>query len=254
MASRSQAVFVINAAIDPVNWSQAIERISDWSALGESRYVCLCNAHSIVTAGQSAEFGRALDAADLATPDGAPVAWMMQKLGHGKQQRINGPDLMWKYCTLANQKSESIFLYGSTPDTLAVLQEKLSQAFPLLTIAGAYSPPFRELTDEEDAQVVGMINASGARTVWVGLGCPKQEIWMAAHKGRINAVMLGVGAAFDYHAGVIKRAPLWMQNAGLEWLHRLCSEPRRLWRRYTVTNTLFIIGAYSQLIKRRFAR
>ena len=126
-------------------------------------------------------------------------------------------------------------------------------AFPGLVIAGAVSPPFRPSTAEEEAAAVQAINASGARTVWVGLGCPKQELWMAAHRGRVQAVMVGVGAAFDYHADTVARAPTWMQRAGLEWLHRLASEPRRLWRRYLVTNTLFVLGAAAQLLRRRFS-
>jgi N-acetylglucosaminyldiphosphoundecaprenol N-acetyl-beta-D-mannosaminyltransferase len=143
-----------------------------------------------------------------------------------------------------------IFLYGSAPDTLSKLEEKLRVTFPQLRIAGSYSPPFRPLDVAEEAEVVARINSSGATTVWVSLGCPKQEKWMAKHRGHINAVMVGVGAAFDYHAETIKRAPKWMQDCGLEWLHRLASEPRRLWRRYLVTNTLFVLGAIRQLFFR----
>jgi len=132
---------------------------------------------------------------------------------------------------------------------LELLQQRLKAAFPGLLIAGAYSPPFRLATAEEDEADVTRINSSGAGTIWVSLGCPKQEQWMAAHRGRVNAVMIGVGAAFDYHAGTIKRAPKWMQNAGLEWLHRLCSEPRRLWKRYLVTNTIFLAKAMRQLLR-----
>jgi N-acetylglucosaminyldiphosphoundecaprenol N-acetyl-beta-D-mannosaminyltransferase len=244
---------VLSAFIDAVDWSTALSRIGAWAAARESRYVCICNAHSVVTAGQDAAFGTVVAQADMATPDGAPVAWMMRKLGFGAQQRINGPDLMWKYCAEAAQRNESIYLYGGAEETLTVLQAKLATAFPTLQVAGAYSPPFRALTVAEDAAVVERINASGAGTVWVSLGCPKQELWMAAHRGHIRAVMVGVGAAFDYHAGTIQRAPLWMQHAGLEWLHRLVSEPRRLWRRYLVTNTLFIAGATRQLLTRRHA-
>jgi len=233
-----------------VGWDNALSRISTWAAARESRYVCICNSHSVVTAGQDAAFGRIIEAADMATPDGAPVARMLRILGSPAQQRINGPDLMWKYCEQAALRGESIYLYGGLPDTLALLQQRLKAAFPGLLIAGAYSPPFRLATAEEDEADVARINAAGAGTVWVSLGCPKQEQWMAAHRGRVNAVMIGVGAAFDYHAGTIKRAPKWMQNAGLEWLHRLCSEPRRLWKRYLVTNTLFIAGAASQLLRR----
>jgi N-acetylglucosaminyldiphosphoundecaprenol N-acetyl-beta-D-mannosaminyltransferase len=132
---------------------------------------------------------------------------------------------------------------------LKLLSDKLLAAFPNLRIGGVYSPPFRELTDAEDEAMVATINASGARVVFVGLGCPKQEKWMAVHRNRIHAVMIGVGAAFDYHAGTVRRAPLWMQRSGLEWLHRLCSEPSRLWKRYLVTNTLFIFGAGRQLLR-----
>lgn len=241
---------VLGVPIDVLGWDAALSRISTWAAARESRYVCICNSHSVVTAGQDAAFGRIIEAADMATPDGAPVARMLRILGSPAQQRINGPDLMWKYCEQAALRGESIYLYGGLPDTLALLQQRLKAAFPGLLIAGAYSPPFRLATAEEDEADVARINAAGAGTVWVSLGCPKQEQWMAAHRGRVNAVMVGVGAAFDYHAGTIKRAPKWMQNAGLEWLHRLCSEPRRLWKRYLVTNTLFIAGAASQLLRR----
>jgi N-acetylglucosaminyldiphosphoundecaprenol N-acetyl-beta-D-mannosaminyltransferase len=186
----------------------------------------------------------------MVTPDGAPVAWMVRRLGYSDQQRINGPDLMWKYCALAAHRGESIYLYGGTPETLGTLQRRLVREFPGLRVAGAYSPPFRTLTAAEDATAVASINASGAGTVWVSLGCPKQETWMATHRGRVNAVMIGVGAAFDYHAGTVHRAPLPVQRLGLEWLYRLISEPRRLWRRYLITNTLFVFGAARQLMFR----
>ena len=241
---------VLGVPIDAISWGQALEAIRLWGQEHESRYVCITNVHSVVTAGQDAAFGR-VAAADMTTPDGAPVAWMLRKLGFATQQRINGPDLMWKYCEQAAGRDESIFLYGSTDETLVILQQRLQTAFPTLKVAGAISPPFRLLSAEEDAADAARINASGAGTVWVSLGCPKQEKWMAAHRGRVNAVMIGVGAAFDYHAGTIKRAPLWMQRYGLEWLHRLFSEPCRLWKRYLVTNTLFVLGAARQLFSGR---
>lgn len=238
---------VLAADIDVIDWDEATGRIHAWAQAGESRYVCITNVHSVVTATQDTDFGQVVCEADMATPDGAPVAWMLRKLGFAGQQRINGPDLMWKYCEQASKRGESIFLYGGSDETLAILQPKLLAAFPGLKIAGSISPPFRALSAEEDAADVAQMNASGAGTVWVSLGCPKQEKWMAAHRGRINAVMIGVGAAFDYHAGTIVRAPLWMQRYGLEWFHRLCSEPGRLWKRYLVTNTLFVLGAIKQL-------
>lgn len=240
---------VLGVPIDAVTWDEAISRIRFWADNKESRYVCITNVHSVVTATQDTAFGEVVRQADMATPDGAPVAWMLRRLGSSDQARINGPDLMWKYCEQASSKRESIFLYGGTPETLEKLKVVLLDRFPSLDIAGAYSPPFRVLSDAEDSDVVDMINASGAGTVWVSLGCPKQEKWMASHRGRISAVMIGVGAAFDYHAGTIKRAPVWMQRNGLEWLHRLVSEPKRLWRRYLITNTLFIFGVIKQLLR-----
>ena len=240
---------VIGAAIDVLEWPEAVARLGEWSQAHHSRVVCICNAHSLVTARQDRDFAHVLANADMCTPDGAPVAWMLRKLGHAGQQRINGPDLMWAYCAWAAMHGESIYLYGSSESTLATLQTRLQAAFPGLLIAGATSPPFRTLTAEEDAAAVSIINASGAGTVWVSLGCPKQELWMEQHRGRVQAVMVGVGAAFDYHAGTVRRAPLWAQKAGLEWLHRLASEPRRLWRRYLVTNTLFIAAALRQLLQ-----
>lgn len=250
----AQRTSVLGVGITAIDWTQALATIANWASQHESRYVCICNAHSVVTARHDSAFGQVIAQADMATPDGAPVAWVMRKTGFEAQQRINGPDLMWQYCAQAAQRPESIYLYGGTPETLMVLQRTLALQFPALKVAGAYSPPFRALSTEEDAAVVDWINASGAGTVWVSLGCPKQELWMAAHRGRINAVMIGVGAAFDYHAGTIQRAPIWMQNAGLEWLHRLASEPRRLWRRYLVTNTLFVLGAARQLLKHYVTR
>jgi N-acetylglucosaminyldiphosphoundecaprenol N-acetyl-beta-D-mannosaminyltransferase len=239
---------VIGAPIDVISMEAAVARITEWGLSRDSRVICICNAHSAVTARQDADFMGVLERADMATPDGTPLAYVMRHLGEPAQKRVNGPDLMWLHCRDAAEKGLPIYLYGSTPETLGKLSERLVTSFPELKIAGSYSPPFRALSADEEAAIVDDINASGARVVWVGLGCPKQERWMDRHKGRINAVMVGVGAAFDYHAGVISRAPLWMQHNGLEWLHRLCSEPRRLWKRYLVTNSLFIWYAMRQLV------
>jgi N-acetylglucosaminyldiphosphoundecaprenol N-acetyl-beta-D-mannosaminyltransferase len=154
---------------------------------------------------------------------------------------------MWALCERAEGERLPVVCYGSTDATLALLDARLRAAFPTLKVV-MESPPFRALTAEEDTAAVERINTSGAGIVFVGLGCPKQERWMAEHRGRVNAVMIGVGAAFDFHAGTVQRAPAWMRDNGLEWLHRLASEPRRLWKRYLVTNTLFILGAARQLM------
>jgi N-acetylglucosaminyldiphosphoundecaprenol N-acetyl-beta-D-mannosaminyltransferase len=244
---------VLGARIDVLDWDSAIAQLLDWGRRRACRYVCLCNVHSVVTGARDTCFASILGNADLAAPDGAPVAWAVGYLAGVRQERINGPDMMARYMEAAQQCGQSIFLYGGSPATLAALQTAIGTRYPGLRIAGAWSPPYRPLSADEDAAVVDMINRSGANTVLVGLGCPKQEIWMAAHCGRVAALMIGVGAAFDYHAGLLRRAPLWWQRHGLEWLFRLCAEPRRLARRYVVTNSLFIVGIARQLLRARLA-
>lgn len=239
---------VLGIGIDALGWNEALARLLNWARNNESRYVTICNAHVVVTASQDSAYRAVIESADMATPDGAPVAWMLRRQGFQGQQRINGPDLTWALARSCEAEGVSIFFYGSTAETLDKLRHRLLAAFPAVQIAGMESPPFRQLTAEEDAAAVERINASGAGIVFVGLGCPKQERWMAEHKGQIRAVMIGVGAAFDFHAGTVSRAPAWMRNNGLEWLHRLASEPRRLWKRYLVTNSLFVFGAARQLI------
>lgn len=241
---------VLGAPIDVVYWGGAVATLLRWAAAGESRYVCACNVHSVVTAQRDPALAASVRGADMVLPDGAPVAWLMREAGFTAQQRVSGPDLMWRYFAAAAHYGESIFLYGGSPDTLARLAARISQTFPGLRVAGTHSPPFRSLTPAEDDAVVEMLNASGATTVWVSLGCPKQEVWMAEHRGRVKAVLVGVGAAFGFHAGTTRRAPLWMQQLSLEWLHRLASEPRRLGRRYLTTNTTFMIAAVRQLTRR----
>lgn len=239
---------VLGTPIDVADWDTVLARIDAWGQARESRYVCICNVHSVVTASQQPELARVLAQADMATPDGAPVAWMLRRLGASNQQRINGPDLMLRYCSVAERSGTAIYLYGNTVSTLARLGTELRRHFPALRIAGSASPPFRPLSEAESDAQVRAINDSGAGVVFVSLGCPKQELWMAAQRGRVQAVTVGVGAAFDFHAGTLRRAPVWMRSNGLEWLYRLCSEPRRLWRRYLVTNTLFILRATVQLL------
>ena len=241
---------VIGAPIDVVYWGGAVATLLRWAAAGESRYVCACNVHSVVTAQTDTALAASVRGADMVIPDGAPVAWLMRQSGVAAQQRVSGPDLMWRYFAAAAVYRESIFLYGGSVDTLARLSARITATFPGLRIAGTHSPPYRTLSSDEDQAVVEQINASGATTVWVCLGCPKQELWMAQHRGRVQAVMVGVGAAFAFHAGTARRAPRWMQRLSLEWLHRLVSEPRRLWRRYLSTNTVFMMAAMRQLLGR----
>lgn len=242
---------VLEAFIDALTWDETIGHIRRWADRRDSRYVCICNVHSVVTTTQDVEFKLAVNNADLCTPDGAPIAWALRQLGHPGQERINGPDLMWRYLADAELTEQRVFFLGSTDDTLEKLRTQLKTSFPRLQIAGIHAPPFRPLLREEDDAIVDMINRSCAQVVFIGLGCPKQEKWMSEHRGRVQAVMVGVGAAFDYHSGVIKRAPLWWQEHGLEWLYRLGSEPRRLFKRYMVTNSLFVVGFLRQVVGRK---
>lgn len=244
---------VLGIPVDAVTFAQAQSRIMTWGHARDSRYVVLANVHVVVTASRDPYFGAVVTAADMATPDGAPVAWMLGKLSHTSQERVAGPDLTWALLGRCEAEQLPVYFYGSTPETLTRLEQRIQSTFPKL-VASFEAPPFRAITADEYATSIQRINASAAGLVFVGLGCPKQENWMHAHRCRVNAVMLGVGAAFDFHAGTESRAPQWMQAHVLEWLHRLLSEPRRLWKRYLVTNTLFILGAIRQLLGRHHDR
>lgn len=243
---------VLGIPVHAASMPSALSQVASWAHHSESRAVFFCNAHSLAHARSNGDFRQVLDSADLRLPDGAPVAYMLRRSGFEDQTRVSGPDLMLHYMATAEDRGEPVFLYGSTPSTLDKLLVRLSEDHPRLMVH-AYSPPFRELTHEEDEEIVQRIIASGAKTVWVALGCPKQEQWITDHRDRIPAVMLGVGAAFAFHAGVAPRAPEWMQKRGLEWLHRLATDPKRLWKRYLVTNTTFIFYAIVSSISRRSA-
>jgi N-acetylglucosaminyldiphosphoundecaprenol N-acetyl-beta-D-mannosaminyltransferase len=251
---RRQTAPVLGARIDVLGWDDALARVAVWANQRESRVVCFCNAHAVVTYGRDAEFAKAIDSADLAAPDGVSVAWMLRLLGHSDQPRISGPDLMLACLEQAEVNEHSVFLLGSTKETLVTLRKRLRARYPKLQMVGALSPPFRPLSAEEDARIVQHIQRSGAQLLFVALGCPRQEQWMAAHRGQIASVMIGVGAAFDFHAGALKRAPRWMRSFGLEWLHRLMHEPKRLAWRYLDTNVVFLMRAIGQLMARPFQR
>lgn len=244
-------VSVIGAPVDVASWEESLARIATWGRNHESRYVSLVNVHSAVTAAFNSRFLEVLAHCDLCACDGAPVTWMLRQLGATEQRRINGPDLMWRYFEREAAHGGKVYFYGGSADALRRLTARVEQEFPGLQVVGTRSPPYRQLTPAEDAEDVERINASGAHVVFVGLGCPKQELWMAEHCGRVNAVMVGVGAAFDFHAGLQPRAPDWMQRNALEWFYRLCREPRRLWRRYLFTNIPFLFMAAGQWVSSR---
>lgn len=241
---------VLGVPLHAMTEAAAVQRVATWAQAGEARRVCFVNAHSAVTAGQDATFARAIAGSDLNLPDGAPVAWMLRRLGHARQPRVSGPDFMAALVACCAATALPVYLLGSTPATLEALGRALQARWPALLLVGARSPSFGTLSPGENDAIVQTIGSSGARVVFVGLGCPKQELWMAEHSARLPLVMLGVGAAFDFHAGTLQRAPRWMRNAGLEWLHRVAHEPRRLAWRYLRTNILFMLRAAAQLVSR----
>jgi N-acetylglucosaminyldiphosphoundecaprenol N-acetyl-beta-D-mannosaminyltransferase len=204
---------------------------------------------------QPATLAAVLDAS-LAVPDGQPLVWALHALGHGRATRVYGPDLMANFCARAAINGTPMYLYGGRgADERRLLERKLTERFRGLRIVGGSSPPFRTLTPDEDAHEIELINASGASVVWVGTGQPKQELWMHEMRSRLKPPLLvGVGAAFDFHAGLVSQAPRWMQRNGLEWVYRLSREPRRLWRRYARYNPLFVAGFTRQYLRYRRER
>lgn len=227
------------SAVDP---QQALREIARWVTEGDQHYVCVTGVHGVMESQDDPELAAIHARSGLTTPDGMPMVWAARAAGERHTDRVYGPDLMLMLCELAESRGWSSYFYGGKEGVPELLAERLRVRFPGLRVAGTYSPPFRPLTAEEDDAVVDAINASGAQLVWVGLSTPKQERWMAAHRARLRApVLLGVGAAFDMHAGLLPQAPRWMQRSGLEWSYRLIREPRRLWRRYLGNNPRFVL-------------
>jgi len=206
-------------------------------------YICVSNVHTTVTSFEDAAYCAIQNGGLMAIPDGGPLSTVGQKRGHKNMERTTGPSLMGEIFEISAKKGYRHYFYGSKEETLELLQKKLMEKYPEIQIAGMYSPPFRPLTEEEDKVIIERINETKPDFVWVGLGAPKQEKWMAAHQGKIDGLMLGVGAGFDYYAENIKRAPMWMQKHNLEWVYRLVQDPKRLFKRYWSTNTKFIWNA-----------
>lgn len=242
---------IINSPVTALPFAQQIEFISSWARERVSRFVCVANTHMLIEAHWNSDFDRVLGAADLVTPDGMPLVWMMKLLGEPYQNRVAGMDIFLALCQKAIEQDVSIFFVGSQQDILEKIRLRLQVEFPSLSIAGMEPLPFRPLTREEDVALIRKINQSAAGLVFVSLGCPKQEYWMASHKGQIQAVMLGLGGIFPIYAGIQKRAPRWARESGLEWLYRLLQEPRRLWKRYGRTIPIFVWLALKQLSRKQ---
>lgn len=237
----TKRISLLNTCVDIGRYSEFIEKIVYFGRNKISSYICVANVHMVIESWLKPEVNSVINSADIVTPDGMPLVKSLKLLYGIKQDRVAGMDLMPSLLSSASQEGLSIFFYGSTDNVLKKIKARTKFEYPSLHISGALSPPFRPLSKNEDSSIVESINSSGADIVMVALGCPKQEAWMAEHKGKINAVMIGLGGAFPVYAGIQKRAPVWMQKCSLEWLYRLCQEPGRLFKRYLVTNTLFII-------------
>lgn len=231
-----------------------IDRIVELAKNRVSSYVCIVNVHSCIEAYNDKAYAEVVNNADIATPDGMPLVKGLKWLYGIEQEKVSGPDLMPVLLKQAEEKNLNVFFYGSTDEVLQILKLKSEQLYPNLKIAGMISPPFRKLSNEEIQRDIDLINDSEANLVFVALGCPKQERWMAEMKGKINAVMIGVGGAFPMLAGIEKRAPLWMQKNMLEWLYRLMQDPKRLFKRYAITNSLFIYLLTKDKIKLLIAK
>jgi N-acetylglucosaminyldiphosphoundecaprenol N-acetyl-beta-D-mannosaminyltransferase len=244
------AVDVVGIPLGLIDYDGALDWIESMVQARQRGYVCVCNVHAVMASAEDPELRAALMSSSLNVPDGQPLVWALNLLGHSLKDRVYGPELMARSCARAVESGQRMYLYGGrNQGALVQLALNLRQRYPGVRIVGGYSPPHRPLSAEERAAVVKEINGSRADVVWVGIGVPKQEKWMAEMRGDLDApVLAGVGAAFDFHAGLVPQAPNWLQESGLEWAYRLAHEPRRLWRRYLRYNPRFV-GAFARQLR-----
>ena len=238
-SSMTRRFLVLDCRISQINLERAADETCERILSGNGGYVCFSNVHTVVSAHKDLLLRDITNHSFLSLPDGKPLSLIAHWRGLTDVERVAGPDFLPHL--IGKARGARHYFYGSTPDTLARLTENLREHFPDMIIAGSYSPPFRELTAEETDNILAHIKAAHPDLIWVGLGAPKQEYWISRHYENLRpAVLLGVGAAFEFHAGITSRAPAWMQRLSIEWLYRLLQEPRRLWKRYLLTNSLFI--------------
>lgn len=244
---KSNRVRVVSLFPDVVTRETAIAKVAELAKSGGG-YICFSTVHMVMESYDNAEYARKVNGADLIVTDGMPLVWMQKLQGKAGASRVRANDLMITLCAFAEKNSLSVGFYGGRQEVIDEILARAKKDFPDLRVAYAFSPPFRPLNEAEDAEITAEINRAAPDILFMGLGCPKQENWMAAHKTRVKAVMLGVGASFDFYAGNVKESPEWMGKLGLEWLFRLTQEPKRLWRRYLILNPRFIWLATLQLL------
>ena len=240
----SRRVNILGVGVSPINMDQAVGEIEGWIAERRSHYVCITNIHGIVESQRDEGLRQIHNAAGLVTPGGMPLVWATHLFGFPHVERVYSPDLVLAMCERSVARGFRHYFFGGAPGVAGQMADCLRQRFPGLAVAGTYAPPFHPLTAEDDDRIVRAINRARPDIVWVGLSTPKEERWMAAHIGRVNAAaLIGVGAAFDFLSGAKRQAPRWMQRSGLEWFFRVAIEPRRLWRRYA-TNIPAFLGLF----------
>ena len=242
-------VRVVSLTPNVLSLESAIAAIDSLVQRGDGGYVCFSTVHMVMESHDDPDFGAKVNAADLIVTDGMPLVWMQRRQGRPEAQRIRANDLMIALCDHAAKNGLTVGFYGGRQEVIDAIKARAENELTDLRIVYAYSPPFRPLTDEEDTSIVDEINAAAPDILFMGLGCPKQENWMAAHREQLRSVMLGVGASFDFYAGNVRECPEWIGRLGLEWLFRLTQEPKRLWRRYLILNPRFMFLAAMQLIK-----
>ena len=234
-------VNILGVGAMPLDLGRAAATLERWRTERQRKYVCLISVHGLVVAQRNPDIRRALNGCSMAAEDGMPLVWWSRLAGFTQARRVCGSDLLDAVCAYGLPRSYRHYFYGASPHVLGLLTDRLRRRHPGLIVAGYRSPPFRPLTADEDAEDVAAINEARPDFVWIGLGMPKQEKWMVEHLGKIDATaLIGIGAAFDFHAGTKPRAPIWMQRSGLEWLFRLMTEPRQLAHRYVIDNALFV--------------
>lgn len=243
---------ILGVRINAVNLQLAAQQIETWIVNQVQTYVCVAPVSTVMDCQDDPEYRAIVNSAGMVTPDGMPLVWLGRQRCGKMVERTYGPDLMKFFCALSEEKGYKHFFYGGSSAANRLLVENLQKQFPRLSIVGQYAPPFMMSKQKEKPEVIAQINDSGADVLWVGLGSPKQDFWMAVHRSQINVpVMIGSGAAFDFLAGTKAQAPRWLQRTGLEWVFRLCCEPRRLWRRYLVGNTRFIYLLLKEQLSRK---
>jgi len=242
-------VNILGVGVSAITLPRAVSIIEEWISRTAMQYVCVTGVHGVMESQRDRELRQIHNEAGLVTPDGMPLVWISRLKGHSQVERVYGPDLMLAVCEVSERKGYRHFFYGGAAGVAERLASRLRERFPGLAIAGTFCPPFRPLEPAEDAEVVQRINDAHPDIVWVGLSTPKQESWMSTHRRRLKApILIGVGAAFDFHAGIKAQAPRWMMHAGLEWLFRMAAEPRRLWRRYLFNNPRFVFLVALQML------